>query len=172
MGEGEDVGVPPPTDGGAVADGGNQRRPDLDADGKGIAWPPPVGVLGGALVLGGAFVFDCASSDGWCDGLIRVSSRNPPCVRGKVGLTCTISTANPNTPTTRQTEPTTCQPSNPCKRIQRQKERPSRTCSPDHPFLDVGMSLFSTNGTDNRTQRRDRRCAYGGRLRVRAKRCA
>src|SRR5207302_3767921 len=67
-GGGEDVAVPPPADGGAVGRGGTQRRPDREADGKGIAWPPPVGVLGGALALG------CAWSDGCCTGWVKVSS--------------------------------------------------------------------------------------------------
>src|SRR3989441_3811078 len=136
VGVGEDVAVPPPTDAGAVADGRTQRRPDREADGRGATWAPPVEVLGGALVLG------CASSDGWCDGFIRVSSRNAPCVRGKVGLTCTISTANPSTPTTRQAEPTTCQPSNPCKRIQRQKRCPSRACTSRSPLPLMSEGLF------------------------------
>src|SRR5256712_7002396 len=127
-GEAEDVAVPPPTDAGAVADGRTQRRPDGEADGRGATWAPPVEVLGDALVPG------CASSDGWCEALIRVSSRNAPCVRGKVGRTCTMSTANPSTPTTRQAEPTTCQPSNPCKRIQRKRRRPSRACTSRSPL--------------------------------------
>src|SRR2546428_13643012 len=80
-GEAEDVAVPPPADAGAAADGRTQRRPDREAPGRAATWAPPVEVLGGALILG------IASPDGWWEGWIRASSRNPPCARGRFGLT-------------------------------------------------------------------------------------